>query len=143
MMAPSNTLDSTLTVAFASGDGLRVDAHFGTARRFLLHDIHPGGGRFIAERNVDGQEEHETRIARRVEALQGCRALFCVAVGESARRRLAGAGITAVVVEEGRAVQDLLTRLADPVLRGRLLPRGVAPSVENRYEAMLAAGWDE
>ncbi|MBF0162967.1 MAG: hypothetical protein HQM01_00460 [Magnetococcales bacterium] len=143
MMAISNTPEPALTVAFASGDGVRVDAHFGTASRFVLHDIRTDGTRFIAERYVEGQEEHEARIARRVAALRGCRVLFCVAVGESARRRLAEAGITAVVVEPGSAVASLARRLADPALRGRLLPRGVTPTVENRYEAMLAAGWDE
>ncbi|MBF0211964.1 MAG: nitrogen fixation protein NifX [Magnetococcales bacterium] len=146
--------DPSWTAAFASNDRKHVDQHFGMATGFDLYAISPGGSRLIEVlRAVSGEaNSHEGRVGARVRLLEGCRLLFCIAVGEAAKQQLAAVGITAMVVDPGTPIAALLIKLQEQsasraaASAGGPAPCGKARSsrqAEENFLAMLANGWDE
>ncbi|SFN43579.1 nitrogen fixation protein NifX [Formivibrio citricus] len=126
-------------LAFASSDGNRVDDHFGSAHRFHVYALNPEGAQRNAIIQCDVGEGHDSgRLARRIAALQGCRAVLCTEIGQSALRLLREAGIDVVRVTEGAAISDLLADWA----AGRI---GLAPASTDaaRFERFLEEGWAE
>ncbi|MBF0460901.1 MAG: nitrogen fixation protein NifX [Magnetococcales bacterium] len=140
--------EQTWQVAFASDDRTHVNQHFGVASGFCIHAIAPETARLIEVLHCVGAETHQDRVGERIALLEGCQLLFCVAVGDAARRQLLAAGITALVVEQGTAIASLLPKLQERPARYRGLPgQGKKPPppsvVEDRLLAILADGWDE
>lgn len=138
--------DQTWKASFASDDRHHVNQHFGMASGFCVFEIAPGASRLIEVLRSPLSDNHNGRIGERIQMLQGCRLLFCVAIGESARRQLASNGITAMVVATGVTISSLLIKLQEQPARGTLAPFKTALSpklAEERFVAMLANGWDE
>ncbi|MBF0295116.1 MAG: nitrogen fixation protein NifX [Magnetococcales bacterium] len=140
--------EPTWKVAFASSDRQHVNQHFGMATGFAVYEIAPEAVRLREVLQSVACNTHNGRVGERVQLLDGCRLLFCVAIGEAAKRQLADAGITALVVQQGAAISSLLEKLqAQSVAQvGTLAPfKPPVPSkqAEEKFLAMLANGWDE
>ncbi|MEO5349948.1 MAG: hypothetical protein H7836_09900 [Magnetococcus sp. YQC-3] len=134
--------------AFASDDREHVNQHFGMATAFAVYAITPASLQLMEVLHSVVADDHNGRVGERVALLAGCRLLFCVAVGEAAKRQLAAAGITAVVVQPGSSIASLLRKL-----QGQSTTPGQLLSLRNRqlssaekdekYVALLADGWNE
>ena len=102
-----------LTAAFASADGVHVDAHFGLCPRFDIYDISPQSVhlreiRIVATTDAD-TEDH--RLQGRLDALQGC-ALVCVAsIGPAAAARVVRARVHPLKTDSSTTITSLLDRL--------------------------------
>ena len=114
-----------LTVAFATADGLHVDAHFGRCARFDIYDITAQGTRLREIRAVatsdDDNEDHEDhedhRLQSRLDALAGC-ALVCVAsIGPAAASRLVTSRVHPLKTAPTTTITSTLGRL-QVVLQG-------------------------
>ena len=108
-----------ITAAFATVDGIQVDAHFGWCARFDIYDISAEGAQLREVRRVapDDVDHEENRLEARLEALAGC-ALVCVAsIGPGAAARVVRARVHPMKANPGTTVVSVLDRL-QTVLQG-------------------------
>lgn len=103
-----------MRVAIATTDLVTVDAHFGTAPRFLLCEVSaagPGPASEIRFGPADEDGDHG-KLGPRLGVLEGCTLLFAAAVGPSAAAQLASRGVRAAAARPGERIDELLARLA-------------------------------
>ena len=110
--AQSNA-EPAVKVAFASADRRRVDQHFGAAEAFAIYAVDRNGCKLLevvqfGQLAMDG---HEDKLAAKLDALQGCVAVYCQAVGASAVRQLRALGTQPLKVPAGSLVKTLLREL--------------------------------
>ena len=141
-------------IAFASSDRRVVDQHFGAAEafciyEFLINDTAENDARLVevaefhdSDTAMDG---HEGKLARKIELLQGCAAVYCNAVGASAIKQLLAAGIQPMKVEEGAPVNALLCGLNQSLKQAppTWLAKRLQTKDDDRFAAMEAEGWSE
>jgi nitrogen fixation protein NifX len=143
-------METAAKVAFATGDMKHVDQHFGTAESFAVYALDPERATLVeavqfGQLAMDGNED---KLPAKIEALDGCIAVYCQAVGGSAINQLRAKGIQAVKVSPGSAIKDLIESLQDELRQGpsawlaraieQQKPRGTA-----RFDEMEREGWLE
>lgn len=137
-----------LKVAFATTDRLRVNQHFGAAEAFAIYEVTPdkatlvGIGEF-AEEAMDGNED---KLIAKVDFLEGCAAVYVMAIGASAIKKLMAKGIQPIRVNEVDAVDDLLGEISKAMHEGGVawVDRAVALQAkksEDRFANMEEEGW--
>lgn len=108
-----------LTTAFATADGVHVDAHFGRCARFDVYDVTAESVRMREIRSVatDDADNEDHRLQARLDALAGC-ALVCVAsIGPAAAARVVRARVHPLKSDPSTTIDSVLERL-QTVLRG-------------------------
>lgn len=102
-----------MRVAFASEDGVHINAHFGRAKRMFFYEVTPGGFRFESELQFLDKEtiESESRLDAKVEALKGCSIVYMAQVGPSAAARLVSRRIHPIKAKETDSIEEALKRL--------------------------------
>ncbi len=141
---------TAVKVAFATSDMQHVDQHFGAAEAFAVYAVNPGHAGLVeavqfGHRAMDG---NEGRLADKIDALDGCIAVYCQAVGASAISQLRGRGILAIKVSAGSGIQALIEALQDELRQGpsAWLARAIAqqkPRDAGRFDDMEQEGWVE
>ena len=137
-----------LKVAFATNDRARVNQHFGAALGFAIYALDGERAKLVsvaefAEESMDG---NESKLPAKIAALDGCAAVYCLAVGGSAVRQLLAAGVQPVRVEGGTSIEHLLGELLKAVRDGgvpwidKALKRGADAG---RFDRMAEEGWQE
>jgi nitrogen fixation protein NifX len=106
----TESASTPIRVAFASSDQHQVDQHFGSASRFAIYGLDEGQCELlqIAEFIPDQDGHQQMKIDQRLALLQGCIAVYCVAVGDSVVRQLWAHGIRPVKVDMGSDVTQLI-----------------------------------
>jgi nitrogen fixation protein NifX len=168
-------MDIAVKVAFATSDMKQVDQHFGAAEAFAVYALNsgqialaeavqfspaarngyeedgwrrgPAGDRKTVLR-PGGSGHDENKLAARIDALEGCVAIYCLAVGASAIDQLRVKGIQAVKVAPGTDIKSLLEALQGDLRAGARtwLGRAVArqrPVDSRRFDDMEQEGWVE
>ncbi len=146
----------SLRVAFASSDRQHVDQHFGAARAFVVHSIDAAASHVVevVEFIENPMDAHDGKLAGKVDLLAGCVAVYCQAVGASAVQRLLAKGIQPVKVDEGAAIERLISGLQHEMRngpagwlakaeRGGKGDRGDGAREDSRFAAMENEGWEE
>lgn len=103
-----------MKVAFASEDGVHIDAHFGRSKRMFFYEVDPEGYRFASELAFLGDQkgaESESKLNARIEALKGCAIVYMAQVGPSAAAKLVGKRIHPIKAKETDEILDALKRL--------------------------------
>ncbi|QWU13274.1 nitrogen fixation protein NifX [Paenibacillus sophorae] len=103
-----------MRVAFASKDGKHIDEHFGQCRSFSIFELNVEKYKWLESRTVyaeDETEEHESRVAHRVEAIGDCTLLFVCSIGNDAMKQLMKDGIMILKVEPESEVIPQMDRL--------------------------------
>lgn len=137
-----------IKVAFATTDRLRVNQHFGAAEAFAIYEVTPdkatlvGIGEF-AEEAMDGNED---KLIAKVDFLEGCAAVYVMAIGASAIKKLMAKGIQPIRTNEVDAVDDLLGEISRAMNEGGVawVDRAVALQAkknEDRFASMEEEGW--
>lgn len=137
-----------IKVAFASTDRLRVNQHFGAAEAFAIYEVTPekatlvGIGEF-AEEAMDGNED---KLLAKVDFLEGCAAVYVMAVGASAIKKLMAKGIQPIRTAEVDAVDELLAEISQAMTEGGVawVDRAMAAQVKksaDRFASMEEEGW--
>lgn len=137
-----------IKVAFATTDRLRVNQHFGAAEAFAIYEVTPdkatlvGIGEF-AEEAMDGNED---KLIAKVDFLEGCAAVYVMAIGASAIKKLMAKGIQPIRTNEVDAVDDLLGEISRAMNEGGVawVDRAVAlqaKKTEDRFANMEEEGW--
>lgn len=139
-----------LKVAFATTDRTRVNQHFGAAEGFAIYEVTPeratlvGVGEF-AEEAMDGNED---KLVAKVNFLEGCAAVYVMAIGASAIKKLMAKGIQPIRINEVDAVDDLLVEISKAMTEGGVawVDRAVAAQNkakdEDRFASMEEEGWE-
>jgi nitrogen fixation protein NifX len=166
----SRGAEAAVKVAFATSDMKRVDQHFGTAESFAVYALSPvrasltevvqfgalpagegaGSPRLGPSEGVpSGFPSHdEGKLTAKIEALSGCVAVYCQAVGASAINQLRIRGVEAVRVAASTEIGDLLGSLREELQVG---PEGwlahamvrQQPRSARRFDDMEQEGWIE
>lgn len=137
-----------IKVAFATTDRLRVNQHFGAAEAFAIYEVTPdkatlvGIGEF-AEEAMDGNED---KLIAKVDFLEGCAAVYVMAIGASAIKKLMAKGIQPIRVNEIDGVDDLLGELSKAMGEGGIawIDRAMAAQAAkspDRFASMEEEGW--
>ncbi len=110
-----NTRESAMKVkiAFASNDRRVVNQHFGAAEAFAIYELGEHDARLVevAEFIETAMDGHEGKLAAKVDLLLDCAAVYCNAVGASAIQQLLAKGIQPMRVDEGFAIDEIITGL--------------------------------
>lgn len=146
---PADTA-TRIRVAFASSDLKKVDQHFGSAERFVLYDLIPEEHMLheVFEFGTLDQDGNERKLLEKFVALEGCVAVYCLAVGPSAVRQLMNLNIQPVKVPFGTSISSLLQGLHKELQGGAegWLARALAAKRgkdEARFDEMEEEGWEE
>ena len=137
-----------IKVAFATTDRLRVNQHFGAAEAFAIYEVTPdkatlvGIGEF-AEEAMDGNED---KLIAKVDFLEGCAAVYVMAVGASAIKKLMAKGIQPIRTAEVDAVDELLAEISLAMTEGGVawVDRAMAAQAKksaDRFASMEEEGW--
>lgn len=161
---------TALKVAFATSDMKSVDQHFGAAQSFAIYALDQEKACFVEaiefdKLDTDGRPEgrshprdagpllnasghHEDKLAAKIDALEGCIAVYSQAVGASAINQLKAKGIQPVKISPGAQISGLLAALQEELRQGpgSWLARAIqsaTPADPSRFDQMEADGWDE
>jgi nitrogen fixation protein NifX len=143
-------METAIRVAFATGDMKHVDQHFGAAEAFAIYQVDPrraslGEAIQFGRLALDGNED---KLAAKLDALEGCVAVYCQAVGASAMNQLRSRGIQPVKVAPGAPIQTLVAVLQAELKAGpdTWVARAIAqqrPRDRARFDHMEEQGWVE
>lgn len=107
-----------MRVAFATQDRQSVNAHFASARTFMLYDVGPDAHTFLEAvqfdhvSDEDGRhDDGEDRLAAKIDALADCSILFVRAIGGPAAARVVRAGIHPVKLPADETIASVIERL--------------------------------
>ena len=139
-----------LKVAFASTDRTRVNQHFGAAEGFVIYEVTPDKATLVgvaefAEEAMDGNED---KLGAKVDFLEGCAAVYVMAIGASAIKKLMAKGIQPIRINEIDTVDDLLAEISKATTEGgvawidRALAAQAKEKSEDRFASMEDEGWE-
>ncbi len=117
--------DGSLRVAFATGDGINVDEHFGWAHTFVLYDVSAEkitkAGRIVFSSEKLDERGNDEKLFGKIEALEGCHIVYSQAIGGPAAARLTRKKIQPLVVKGEARIEKLLEEFKK-VLNGQMPP---------------------
>ena len=139
-----------LKVAFASTDRTRVNQHFGAAEGFVIYEVTPDKATLVgvaefAEEAMDGNED---KLGAKVDFLEGCAAVYVMAIGASAIKKLLAKGVQPIRVDEVDGIDDLLVEISKAMSEGgvawidRTLAAQAKTKAEDRFATMEEEGWE-
>mgnify|MGYP001491087466 CR=1 FL=1 len=139
-----------LKVAFASTDRTRVNQHFGAAEGFVVYEVTPDKATLVgvaefAEEAMDGNED---KLGAKVDFLEGCAAVYVMAIGASAIKKLLAKGVQPIRVDEVDGIDDLLVEISKAMSEGgvawidRTLAAQAKAKAEDRFATMEEEGWE-
>lgn len=141
---------TAVKVAFASSNMKEVDQHFGAAQSFAIYAVDMEQARLL-EVNEFGKlamDGNEDKLSVKIDALDGCIAVYANAVGASAVGQLKTRGIQPVKVSPDAQIEQLLHELQAELRAGPTawLARAIdmhKPKNPDRFSAMESEGWEE
>ncbi|WP_410514209.1 nitrogen fixation protein NifX [Paenibacillus sp. BR2-3] len=109
-----------MKVAFATDDGIRVNAHFGQSPMFAVYNVTKSGGELLELRKLPEilNQDEAGRIDSRLEAVSDCTLIFIMQIGASAAARVTRRKIMPVKVQFGSPIDDQVKRLVE-MLQGK------------------------
>ncbi|MET0116843.1 MAG: NifB/NifX family molybdenum-iron cluster-binding protein [Sedimenticola sp.] len=141
---------TALKVAFATSDMKHVDQHFGAAQSFAIYAVDQEKVCLVEanEFGVLAMDGNEDKLSVKIDALEGCIAVYSQAIGASAINQLKTKNIQPVKVSPGAEISDLLESLQDELRQGpsSWLAKAIAstmPADPSRFDAMEDEGWEE
>jgi nitrogen fixation protein NifX len=137
-----------LKVAFATDDRARVNQHFGASVGFAIYALDGERARLVsvAEFPVESMDGNENKLPAKIAALDGCAAVYCLAVGGSAVKQLLAVGVQPLRLEEEMPIDRLLAELQKAVRDGGIpwVEKALGRSKDaGRFERMANEGWQE
>nr|WP_294564811.1 lactoylglutathione lyase [uncultured Rhodopila sp.] len=105
------TASTTLRIAVASKDDIRIDQHFGHADSFLVYDVTASGATPLGRREIAAHAEGEDEDPRQtiLRMLADCKVLLVAKIGPNPQEQLAAVGIEASDMLAGKPIDTALT----------------------------------
>ena len=133
-----------MKIAFTTSDQVHINTHFGGSEQIDVYEISNEGYHFVESLKFNyeiKEENNESKLAPKIEALADCTIIYVLAIGGSAAARLIKKGVTPVKARsEEDEISQVLTKLVKtlkgnppPWLRKALQqkPANFADEVEN------------
>ncbi len=146
----TESLHAAMKVAFASTDMKSVNQHFGSAQSLVLYAVDMEESKMleVVEFGRLAQDGNEDKLAVKIDALDGCIAVYSQAVGASAVKQLKARGIHPVKVSAGADISELLAGLQDELRMGpsMWLANAIKTNMTldpGRFDEMEEEGWEE
>jgi nitrogen fixation protein NifX len=144
----TEALPVMLKVAFATSDRACVNQHFGAATGFAVYVLDGERSKLVEvagfpDESMDG---NENKLAAKIAVLEGCAAVYCLAVGGSAVRQLLASGIQPVRLEDAESIEALLAQLRNAVRDGGVpwIDKALKRDADaGRFARMADEGWQE
>ena len=138
-----------IKVAFASTDRTRVNQHFGAAEGFAVYEVTPDKATLVgvAEFGEEAMDGNEDKLTAKVDFLEGCAAVYVMAIGASAIKKLMAKGVQPIRINEVDAVDDLLGEISRAMNEGgvawidRALAAQAKAKADDRFSTMEEEGW--
>lgn len=119
--APEASEGTQLRVAVATQDGRSMNAHFGSAKRFMIYEVTPRRSRLVtaasfeevSDESGDHKAEGQDRIAAKIGALAGCQLLFVLAIGGPVAAKVIGAGIHPIKLSTSEPIESVLDKVQE------------------------------
>ena len=110
---------SRLRIAIASRDGESLNAHFGSAEKFMVYDVTPARHELVqaievtqvSDESGDHKVESEDKNGRKIAALAGCHIVFVLAVGGPVAAKILAAKIHPIKIAEPESIDSVLSRV--------------------------------
>jgi nitrogen fixation protein NifX len=141
---------AAVKVGFASTDMQTVNQHFGSTEALAIYAVDMERSKLVEvfQFGALAQDDDEDKLTAKIDALDGCIAMYSQAVGTSAAGQLKAKGIQPVKVNAGTGIQPLLENLQDELRMGpsAWLARAIkshTPVDPKRFDEMEAEGWEE
>jgi nitrogen fixation protein NifX len=99
---------------------------------------------WIAAHGEELAAPKEDKVAVKLAFLAGCAGVYAASIGSSSIRRLMTAGIQPIIVDNGRAIEDLLNEVNLALCKGGTawIDRALAKTkAGNRFESMDCEAW--
>lgn len=142
--------DSGVKIAFATTDMQTVNQHFGSAKSFSIYAVNPESAVLVEvmEFGKLAQDGNEDKLSDKLEALEGCAAVYSQAIGSSAIQKLLQCGIQPIKISEGAQISALIKALQYEMLQGpsKWLAKAITKQQEPdfaRFDEMEEEGWSE
>ena len=134
--------EPALRIAISTQDMKRLDAHFGSARKFAIYDVTAHTSHFVSAVAFDDvsdeqgkhKDDGDDRITPKVDALAGVNLLFVRAIGGPAAAKVVRAKIHPIKIADPQPIEDVIARVQTmlkgtppPWLRKVLGEAGLAP----------------
>jgi nitrogen fixation protein NifX len=111
--------EARLRIAIASRDGQSMNAHFGSAEKFVVYEVTPRDREFVAtlemsqvsDESGDHKAESEDKNGRKIAALAGCHIVFVLAVGGPVAAKILAAKIHPIKLAEPEPIDSVLSRV--------------------------------
>lgn len=137
-----------LRVAFASDDRVMVNQHFGAAMGFAIYAFDDEQERLVelVEFPPDHMAGNENKLPARIQALAGCAAVYCLAVGASAVKQLLAAGVQPVRLDQAMPIDPILKLIRQALGKGGIPwidKRRQQGKDEARFARMDEEAWEE
>jgi len=149
-VATDSETATAIQVAFASAGRRHVDQHFGAAEGFVIYRVEANHYELLeaaqfGRLDMDGNED---KLEAKIQALDGCVAVYCQAIGASAIGQCKRQGIQPIKVPPETLISGLLRDLQQELRTGpsAWLARAIDArrlKTESRFDAMEAEGWNE
>lgn len=109
-----------MKVAFATDDGIRVNAHFGQSPMFAIYNVTKKGGELVELRKLPEiqYQDESGKIDSRLEAVDDCTLIFIMQIGASAAAKVTRRKIMPVKVPLGSSIEEQVKRLVE-MLQGK------------------------
>jgi len=120
---PAAEAGPTLKVALATQDGRSMNAHFGSAKRFVVFDVSGGEKRFvetISFEDVSDESgahtvEGDDRNGAKIRALSGVDLLFVQAIGGPVAARVIQARIHPIKLSNAESIDAVLDKVQNMI----------------------------
>ena len=108
-----------MKIAFATRDNVRINAHFGSAKRVAVYDVSSEGYNFLNTVEFGGnlnQDGNEDKLVPKIEALTDheCTIVYVSAIGGSAASRLLRNKVTPI---KANSEEDEITATLDDLVK--------------------------
>jgi nitrogen fixation protein NifX len=108
-----------LRIAIASRDGRSLNAHFGSAEKFVVYEVTPHDHALVetieitnvSDESGEHRAESEDKNARKIAALAGCNIVFVLAIGGPVATKVIHAGIHPIKIAEPEPVDSVLSKV--------------------------------
>ena len=84
-------------LAVASKEGMAISEHFGHAKRLWIYEVTPQHCRLLEQRDVEhyclGNHSGKTAMARALETIKDCQAVFVARIGDGPTEKLRAIGV--------------------------------------------------
>ncbi|WP_316859717.1 NifB/NifX family molybdenum-iron cluster-binding protein [uncultured Cohaesibacter sp.] len=145
-------LGCALKIAFATSDQHHIDQHFGTCESLAIfmvtgEQVHFHQSIAFEKAEKDGAEG---KLQVRIDALEGCAAVYCRAVGAAAIAQIRQIGVQPIKTADGMPIKQQLNQLQEdlknepPLWMVRALEtvKGIRGDAQ-RFDEMENEGWNE